>query len=314
MATVCECTETIGNIALPKCSPEIGIITRVIYQPLFKGDGTLNSIDTTATLNAAYFDALQYNLDKNLRIYPLNKDLEEVQLPKEDPKYQEFSSGRKIKVRNGVRNFEAMLPIAPNQLIGKLNNVGCGRMGVYFITNTGQLVGFKRKGFDTLFFPIPLADDTLNGDYMFATDNEREMTKLQMQFDSSVLDENFSVLSGDEIPDLSTQLNGMLDINIAKVGTGTTTSVKVAINLDYGTAKTKTPVKGFVLADFTLYNTTTSLAVTPSAVVEAVDGSGYTFTFPAQTLTNVLRFGLAANANTKPFDASRWLTQQLITL
>jgi hypothetical protein len=71
-----------------------------------------------------------------------------------------------------------------------------------------------------------------------------------------------------------------------------TTGFSTELTYDYGTAVTKQKFKGAVLADFTLYNETTTASVTITSVTEATDGN-YDFVIPAQTSADVLTLSLS---------------------
>ena len=313
----CSCNQPVSNLGMPGCIPQMGIITRVAFMPVFKQDGTLNSIDTTLAIDSAYFDTLQYHIDPFQRLYPLPYDLENVELPKDETVYQTFNSGTKRKIKDGERHFTALLPEAGNVIIGKIEKMGCSsKVGVFLIDNKNQIIGIERNGNAGKLFPIPLADSTIDAMFSFANDSEVSATTLMFDFDKSVADEMLSLLENSEMNylDIRTILKGKMDLNIVEVGTSSATGFTAKITLDYGTAKTKIPVKGLLLADFNLFNTTTSLAVVPTSVTESVDGE-YTFVIPSQTLTNKIRVGLNVTTATKPFDASRFaLAANFITI
>lgn len=313
----CSCDTPVSNLGSPKCTPQIGIILRVAFMPVFKLDGSLNSIDATATLDSTLFDSMQYHSDPFQRLYPLAVDLENVELPKGETKYQTYNSGRKRKIKDGERQFKAIAPEIGTTLTGKIEAMGCSsKVGAFFIDHLGNLIGMERQGQLQKLFPIPIADSTVDAMFDFANDSAVSQTTIMFDFDSQVQDSNLSMIDFNELTsvDLRTQLIGKLDLTISESGVSTTTSFKAMIGLDYGTVKTKVPVKGLVLADFNLYNTSTSLAVTPSSVVESPDGI-YTFTIPAQTSGDKIRVGLNATTATKPFDAARFaLAANFITL
>lgn len=306
---ICNCTSTIGNLGLPSCEPEIGIIKRMILVSLYKEDGTLNYVDTTATLNAAYFDALQYNTDTFQRWYPLAKDLKNVETTKADPVYFEFADGSKEFVRDGIRSFMAIIPNGFPKIVGKIMASGCRRLGVYFVDDRGNLVGYEKSTGNL--YPLELSQNTLNAFYNYANDSQNQRVMLSFEFDSKLQDEYISYIEAADMgKDLLRELNGMMDVTISQVGTGTTTGFSAKLVLDYGNAKTKQPVSGLVAADFVLYNVTDSLAVTISTVTESPDGT-YAFTFTSQTATDILRLSLATTTAANPFDDNSWSAVQI---
>jgi hypothetical protein len=139
------------------------------------------------------------------------------------------------------------------------------------------------------------------------------MVNIMLEFAQNNADEQIALIPASDLGtgvDLFTTFNGKMDTTIEQVGVGTTTVIVVKIYQSYGTAKTKIPISGLVLADFVLYNVTDSIAVVPSGVVETPDGT-YTFTMAAQTATDIERLSLAVTANAKPFEDSTWAAVQL---
>ena len=309
---ICTCDSPVKNLGLPNCTDLIGIPRRLIFVPTFQNDGTLNYIETVGTtFNAAFWNALQYNTDTTARYYPLAKDFEEVAMSKADTVYQEFASGNMELVKDGVRSFEGMLPKTAIPLIGKLKSKGCAKHSVYIIDHLGNIIGVEK----TLgkLYPMQLNDNTLNSIFQFATDTTVPMIQVKFQFAQSIADEQISFIKSSDLGiDMFTQFNGKTDSNIVQVGTGTTTTVVVDVYTDYGSAKNKIPVEGLVLADFVLYNVTDSATITPSSVVEdSVVPGRYTFTFTAETATDILRLTLSTSEAAKPYDDGTWPDVQL---
>lgn len=311
---ICTCDSPVKHLGLPNCSDAIGILLRPVLVPTYKANGTLNFVDTTSTIStSAFWDALQYNTDPTARYYPLPANMEDVQTPKGETVYQEFPSGRKSYVRDGVRTFMASLPEKPAKLVGKLKSKGCSKFSVFFIDSNGALVGIE-KSLGKL-YPMPIADNTLNSIYNFATDTTVPMVMLQWEFDTSIQDEQIAIINATDIGvDLLTQFNGKTDTNISQVAAArSTTTFSVDIYNDYGTAKTKLPVEGLVTADFTLYNVTDAGALTFTSVTEdtLIAGRYACVISAAQTATDILRLGLSTTDAAKPFDDGTWADVQI---
>jgi hypothetical protein len=301
---ICTCSSAIGNLGLPGCEPEIGIIKRMILVSLYKEDGSLNFVDTTATLNAAYFNALQYNTDTYQRWYPFAKDLKNVETPKADPVYREFNDGSKEYVRDGVRQFMALVPNGFPKIVGKIKASGCRKLGVYFVDDRGNLVGYEKS--TGKLYPLELSMNTLNAFWSYATDSQNQQVNIAFEFDSKLEDEKISYIESTDIGiDLLREFNGKMDANLSQVGTGTTTGFSAKLTLDYGNTKNKLAVSGLVAGDFVLHNVTDSAAVTISTVTESPDGT-YAFTFTGQTNTDILRLSLGTTTPAKPFDDATW--------
>ena len=111
MSKICSCGAVVGNLALPNCSLVFGKPQRIIFAPIFKSDGTKFSIEASASLDATFFNALQFNADSNARIYPLPVDLKNVKFERTDPDYQEFEDKSKYKLNEGTKSFEAIVSL-----------------------------------------------------------------------------------------------------------------------------------------------------------------------------------------------------------
>jgi len=311
---ICTCDAPVKHLGMPGCTDSIGILLRMILVPTYKNDGTLNYVDTTSTIDtAAFWNNLQYNTDETARYYPLSVNLEEVAANKGESVMQEFASGRKYHVRDGVRDFSAQAVDLPAKMVGKIKSKGCSKFSAFFVDNNGALVGQEKSL--GLLYPLQIADNTLNAYYAFATDTTLPITMISWQFDVSVLDEQLAIINASDIGvDLLTQFNGKIDTNIAQVAANrSTTTFMVDIYNDYGTAKTKLPVEGLVTADFTIYNVTDAGALTLTSATESttVPGRYAMVISAAQTATDIIRLGLSTTDAAKPFDAGTWADVQI---
>lgn len=308
---ICECNEPVKNLGTVNCIDKFGRPWRITFVPIYKEDGTENFIDTTSTLNKAFFDALQYHVDTNSRYYPMPVDLKNVEMAKGDSVYEEFDDGSREFVRHGAWSFRALMRGIAPAYIGKINSKRCGKVGVLIISDTYNLGGYeKSKG---KLYPLQLADSTLNAMLQFKTGSTNEGGMLEFEFINTILDEKFSWISSSSIGiDLNTQWTGKKDAHIEQVGTGTTTSFVVDIYTDFGTVDRKIPVEGLVAADLVLYNVTDSGSVTISTCVESTTVPGrYTITFTAQTNTDILRLTLGTTDAGKPYDGADWSDVQI---
>lgn len=310
MSIDCTCGVNAGNLGTVNCPPQIGKILRTNFVNRYKDDGTENYIDTTVTLNKAFFDALQYHTDTSERVYPLPEDLEEVETPKGETVYKSYASGRKVKIRQGQRDFTAQLPLAAAAMIGKINARGCTKQSVYLFTTIGVLGVRKEAG---KLHPIAIAPETIDAMLALQTDADAQHAVLMMQWAQDVEDKELSIIPYSKITgiDLFTQFKGKLDANIEQVGSKSTTTFSVKITNDYGDAVDLFPVKNLIAADFVLYNVTDSAAVTISTCTESPDGT-YVFTFTAQTNTDKLRLSLGTTAAAKPYDDATWADVEIV--
>lgn len=307
---ICECNEPVKNLGIVNCIDKFGRFARITFVPIYKTDGTENYIDAeTDALDAAFFNALQYHADTNSRYYPLPLNLKNVENSKGDPVYKTYDDDTKEFLRFGARSLKAILSgdVAP-VLVGKINSKRCGKMGIFITSDTKNFGGIeKTKG---KLYPIQLADHTMNALFSFATNASNEEIMISMDWDPSVLDEKFSWITSSDIGlDLFTAWKGKVDTNITQVAANrSTTTFKVDIYSDYGTAKKKLPVKGLVTADFALYNDTDAASASlTSATEDALVPGRYAFVIAsAQTNTDLLTLSLTTTDNAKPFEDTTW--------
>lgn len=305
---ICNCNTPVKNLGLPGCKDIVKIPKRLIFVPTYKDNGTLNYITASDAIDtAAYWNALQYATDPQARFYPLAADIEDVEMAKSDTVYQEFKSGRKEFVRDGVRSFMGLYPSMAAPMIGKLKSKGCGSMSVFIVDNEGNLAGIEKTA--GLLYPFKLSQNTLNAIFNFATDSTVPHVVVKFEFAQDNKDELISIIPADEIGiDLFTQFSGKQDTTIAQVGTGTATGFVIDVKTDFGPATGKIPVENLVLADFGVYNVTDSLAVTPTTVTEDTVVPGrYTFVVPTQGVADLEKISLAATDAAKPFSDEAWV-------
>lgn len=313
MSAECSCNGTIGNLRTPNCPPQIGKILRVNFQSLYQTDGTANFLDTTVTLNKAFWDALQYHADTSIRIYPLPEDMEDVTAPKEDSVFKTYGSGRRIKIRQGARNFTGTIPESAAPLVDKINSRGCSKQGVYFHTSIGILGWLKEKG---KLYPIPLSQASLDAVLNLQDETDPQRTMLMLQWDNQVSDGELAIIPYTKITgiDMFREFQGKMDTTIEQVAANrSTTTFRVKISTSYGDAVDAEPVPDLETADFSVYNVTDATSETLTSATEVTGETGtYDFVLSgAETATDILRLSLNSTANTKPFAFDSWAAVEI---
>lgn len=269
MAIGCQCDAGLSNTGKPNCVTLQSVTSKIFLVPLKDNSGAKNYLDLTAyaSYDEAYFTALTNQADASKRWFPLPQ-FENVELAKADSTFEEAPSGRKVFIKQGKRSFAGQLWNESPQLMGKIQNSRCVDFGVYIVDVNGNLVGSK---VGTKLYPIPVDNESFEAKMMFATDSTAQ--KIMVGFDFyRLFDESTMWLITPEEGGLDfNDLEGLLDVNIA-TSSITTTSVTATLTLDYGTAVAPIKAKGFVLADFALYDNTAAGAVTITGVTESADG------------------------------------------
>jgi hypothetical protein len=305
----CVCGTNSGNLGSPNCPPEIGKLLKANFQNLYQDNGTRNYIDTTVTLNAAFWNALQYNASTDIRIYPIPEILEEVEALKENTVYKTYKSGRMVKIRQGFRNFVAKIVKGAAALVDKINSRGCSKLGVYFHTTKGLLGWYTEAG---KLYPIPISQDSLDAILQLQNEDDPQYINLMLQWAQNVTDGKLAIIPYSAIDpdfDLKEDFRGMLDTNITQLaGNRSTTTFTVDISFDYGDSVSMQPVSGLVTADFDLDNVTDSTQLTiTSATEDPLVPGRYAFVISvAQTATDDLRLSLNSTTNAQGFDDATW--------
>lgn len=260
--------------------------------PLYANDGTKNKIDLTATLNAAYFNALINHADSSKRLYPIPGEIKTVEKPKAENITESFPDQSKQFVAEGIRSFSALFPGLNQIFAGQLKASRCTDFGIYEIDNAGAILGYTNNETGVL-YPIRVDKNTWAPVWEPITDTTVEKVKLTFEFPSTVVDEYLLHIPSSDITGINLLgVNGLIDILSTNVSCSTTVLV-AKLFTKYGTK-----AKGLVITDFydvaggagsKVYNTTDSAALTLTSVVESPAGT-YTLTMAvAQTVSDKIR-------------------------
>lgn len=272
----CNCDAGLANTGRPGCVPLQSVTSKLIMVPLMANDGTLNGIDLSAPLPT--WSSLINESDASKRWFPLPA-FENVEMPKADSQFEEANSGRMAFLRQGKRSFAGELwgDDSTPTMLGKLNAGRCVQFGVYIVDVNGALIGSKVGGY---LYPIPVDEQSFDPKWMVATDSTVQKIMVGFDFDRLFDDSTMYMITATEAGINFNSLSGLIDINVVNDVVASTTLTFDAV-LDYGTALNPIKAQGLVSGDFTLTNTTTTLAVSVTAV-ENTPGN-YTLTYTAQT-------------------------------
>lgn len=285
MSLGCKCDSGLSNTGTPNCVTLQSVTSKLIMVPLEDSTGAKNFLDLTSAPTVASITALINQSDATKRWFPIGV-FEKVELPKADSTFEEAPSGRKLFIKQGKRSFTAEIWNGTTQLFGKIQDNRCVEFGVYIIDVNGNLVGSK---VGNKLYPIPVDNQSFDAKIMFATDTTVQKIMVSFDFYRLFDESTMWMVTSDELQGDFNSFEGLLDVNLSKVSSSVTTLVLDAV-LDYGTALNPIKVLGLVLADFTLKNTTTGIAI-PLLTVSSGTGvnlNRYTLTFASQTLLTPL--------------------------
>lgn len=286
----CDCNVVFGNTGTPNCVPIGNVTYRLIGVPTYDSTGARNYIDTTTTLDQSYFDALINQSDSTKRWYPLPvmKNVEDV---RGEDLTESFNDGSIAFIQEGSRTFTGITIKNPSPtLLGKIKKWRCSEISVFVIDTDGNILGNGSEA-DKL-YPFKLDSETWSPKYMKTTDTTVAKIQIDYTYAKDEVDEDIKMIASDETSIDVKDLEGLIDVNAGAATSIATTGFVTELTYDYGTQVTAQKFKGAILADFTLYNETTTSSITVTSVTESPDGT-YTFVIPAQTSADVLTLSLA---------------------
>lgn len=274
MSLGCNCNAGLSNTGRPNCVPIQSVTSKLILVPLKANDGTANGIDLSAPVPT--WSDLVNEVDASKRWFP-TPGFENVELPKADSQFEEANSGRMVFLRQGKRSFSGELWAEDSSptLLGKLQNNRCVDFGVYIVDVNGNLVGSKVDGY---LYPIPVDNPSFDPRYMFATDSTTSKIMVAFDFDRLFDEGTMYMITPTEAGLNFNDLQGLIDINFINVVETPNLDITFDAVFDYGTAYNPLRFIGATIADFQLYNNTTSTVEVIGGVVENTDGN-YTLSF-----------------------------------
>lgn len=277
----CTCSSPFSNLGSNPCKDLRKVARRFILVPQVDSTGAKNELPSLASVDKATLQAKFDNTTIADRWFP-TPEFENVESAQADPKVQEFASGRKIEVSEGVRTMSVHFPLQGAQWFGKLRDYKCIKMAFYMVDADGN---FIYSDCDGVVCPIKIEFGSMNVQYLEATEDEVSMVKLTFDVKKSE-DEALQKV----IPASDLDFDALDESDIYSLWDGVHVSSLTSdsgftskIDTDFGTK-----IGGLLQTDFTLFNVTTALAVTITGMTESPAGT-YAFTFAPQTVTDVVR-------------------------
>ena len=285
----CSCGGSIQNFGVPGCLPELGAPSKLVIAQRKKSDGSDNYLDLTQTLNSTYMDGFFLSEDDANR-YIVIPDIKAYTPEQADPVTDEASNGDIDTVRDGISSM--MFEFRGNDIyksIAKWKGIECLDLMVFLIDTNGNLLG-KCEASD-MFGGLLVAKNSF---VILPQPNNFEATnKYTVKFNLELGSgwDKVDYIGFDDFTDYSLlSVEPLRDVNITITAT-TTTTVDFKLNLDWGSAKTRSTagVKGLTTADLNLRNVTDAADVVFSSLVEPATPDGtYVGTFAAQDSTDVV--------------------------
>jgi hypothetical protein len=259
MATVCDCNASLLNSGVPNCVYIPNVTYKLLITPTFDSTGAKNFIDTTATLDAAFFTDLlnagrsgATNTDEKQRVYPIGafKNVEDV---RGDDVTESFNDTSTAFIQEGSRTFTGLIIDRPSPtLLGKMKSWRCAQISAYVVDIDGNIYGNGSEA-DKL-YPIRLDSETWSPKFMKTADATVAKLQLDFTYSKDEADEDIKMILADETTPDVRDLSGLIDVNAGAASSISTTGFVTELTFDYGSAVNAQTFKGAVLADFDLYN------------------------------------------------------------
>lgn len=278
------------------CMALLRALKGIILVPTWTNGGDLNTIDTTDTLDKAYFDAWVNNADYSARMYPL-PSMKNVSNDRAESLKEGFEDGTQVIIQQAVRKFSGIIvdKDASPVLQGKLLSFRNMDVSFYGIDKDENLIGVRDQTTTTNLNPIRLDANTFDAIFNGGTDKATQ--KLMVSFDvhQDEVDSELQAITLAERGGFKmASLRGLLDVSATFTSPLHAGTFTVQLNTEYGSIINPLTVKGMVKADFALYNVTDSASITITSVTEQTDANGrptgvYDFVFPSQTASDVVK-------------------------
>lgn len=283
----CDCNNlTLGNSGRTACDSIPSVMQGGFFVFTNDSTGAKNKIALTDTINDAYITALINQTDATKRWYPTGT-LENIGGERAEPVFAEANSGRKIRLRDGIRNVTAEMWEEGSSLLQEWEKAGCPQISYYFVDDEGKLVGMVINPEDGNLYPIKIQKNTFTPTLVLATNDEPSKIMLSFDFDSVEQDALIRAIAKADIAADLMNVNGLLGAT-AEYSAISVTSVTVTLRLKYGSIKNKLLNGGLIITDFSLYNVTDSVAV-PITVFSETSKGVYVLTYAAETSADVIR-------------------------
>jgi len=313
MSGFCKCGDGQENLGVLGCPRLLESVKKHIRVATFDSQGNRNSILKSdfvdGQLPEAYILGKLNETDASKRWYLTPKTYENVEPSRTDSSFEDFSSGAKVKIDTGVKEFSGIIPQTDGQVAGKMNKGACSSFGQFEIDTAGSIKG--EMSLDGLeLFPITVAQGSFEAVEIDPVEGSSvQRIQITFQYAKTVNESQLRIVNAENIDVDLLKINGALTGDLEETGTATATTFSALFSIDsFGYFGEVIPIEGQVTpADWSIVDSGLNVIV-PSAVVEIVAGQ-YDFTIastPSETL-KVSFIGVPASATDQAY-VSKTLT------
>ena len=307
MSGFCKCGDGQENLGVLGCPRLLESVKKHIRVPTFDSQGNRNSILLTDLVNGqlteAYILGKLNETDATKRWYLTPKNYENVEPSRTDSTFEDFSSGAKVKVDTGVKEFAGIIPQTDGQVAGKMNKGACSSFGHYEIDTAGSIKGEMSLDGAEL-FPITVAQGSFEAVEIEPVEGSSvQRISITFQYAKTVIESQLRIINAENIDVALLKVNGALLGELEETGIATATTFSALFSIDcFGYFGEVIPIEGLVTpADWLIVDSGLNVIV-PSGVVEVIAGQ-YDFTIastPAETLS-VSYIGVPTSATDQAF-------------
>lgn len=276
-------------------------------------DGDANVINATDFVNgelpASFVDNKIRESDFSKRWFPIIK-LEQVTSVRGDRAQSSQQTGENQRnTARAVRPWTGMIDYGGAVLASNLNRFSCEQISIFKVDTCGSLSGEIIDGNEDVLYPWKIAYDSWYVDPIWAEGDEKYMTAISFEFDSTTSDFGERIISDKYIKVNLTRKEGLKNVT-QEISNITNTTFTAFLALEFGSfgenngVPLKCPQTGLVLADFVLYDVTADAPIAISSVTPTSIKGQYNFITAAMTATNTmeLRQSDTAGVYDKPFE------------
>lgn len=296
---ICKCGAPLSNLG-HKCTNPFGVAAMVVFVPTFDSTGVANGILKTQTLDKTYFDSMVNHTDPSKRWYPSPK-FKNVVNSRAEAKMWEADDQSVEFVSESARKFAAIITQASGTgatapaMKKQIDSARCSDGLSVFLISEGRQILVKESADGLSVLPIEIDEQSVYAGFVFGNKEQNQHLQLSFNFSTTENDGDLKTIECSELEDYDIlMMRALLNICYELVDQSTTT-LKIKLVSDFGSAKAPFTADGLVTADFKssksgvaskIYNETDDADVTVVAV-EGPDGT-YELTFAAQGVADVL--------------------------
>ena len=286
MSGFCKCGDGQENLGVLGCPRILESVKKHIRVNTFDSQGNRNSILLTDLVNGKLTDAYILGKlteeDASKRWYITPKAYENVEPSRTDSTFEDFSSGARVKIDTGVKEFTGIIPQTDGQVASKLNKGACSSFGNYEIDTNGSLKG-EMSTDGTELYPMTVAQGSYEAVEIEPVEGSSvQRISITFQYDKTVNEGQLRIIQSDDIDVDLLKINGILDGDLEETGTATATNFSAIFSIDcYGYWGEVIPIEGQTEPTDWLIVDSALNVIVPSLVSETVAGQyDFTITLP----------------------------------